>query len=343
MVSHWNQVLDLSRKLGMDYQMAYRSNGAAFLMPAVVNWKVGHYAALIREENGHYLLQDPTFINDTWATRRALEAEASGYFLVLVGNLPPGWRTVSEAEGKGVWGKGAVGARVITSTTKYDKTTCPVSPRAAPPNEPFYPDPFGYRASHFLGGMAVSKVSLMLASLNLEDNPVGYAPPLGPAVLFTATYNQYESGQPANFSYSNLGQKWTFNWLAYLTDNPGNPSDDVSYYVEGGGSLTFTGFNGASRSFAPEVKSQAILTRTSANSYSLLFPDGSEDIFSQPTATNGTSRNVFLTEVIDPQGNSVQITYDRSIPHHRLDGCYWPGNGFFVSGCRRPPEDYQSY
>ena len=76
-----DRVLELAGKLGMHYQMAYRTNGAAFLMPAVVNWKVGHYAALIREENGHYLLQDPTFVNDTWATRRVLEAESTGYFL----------------------------------------------------------------------------------------------------------------------------------------------------------------------------------------------------------------------------------------------------------------------
>jgi hypothetical protein len=50
-----SQVADLARKLGMNYQMAYRSRGAALLMPAVVNWKVGHYGALIREENGLYL------------------------------------------------------------------------------------------------------------------------------------------------------------------------------------------------------------------------------------------------------------------------------------------------
>ena len=231
----------------------------------------------------------------------------------------------------------------ITANTQYDETPCPTDSRAATTygDDPyFFMDQIGkgvagprissiqidipragfpapiYRGDtnffmHLIGkGMAVPNVSLMLVSLKLEDNPVGYAPPIGPAVRFIATYNQYESGQPANFNFSNLGQKWTFNWLAYLTDNPASPSDDVSYYVEGGGSLTFTGFNSVSQSFAPEVKSQTILTRTAVNSYSLLFPDGSQHIFSQPTATTGTSRNVFLTQVIDPQGNSVQISYD---------------------------------
>ena len=102
------QVAALSRKLGMNYQMAYRSNGAPFLAPAVVNWKVGHYAALIREENGRFLLQDHTFRNDTVASRGALESESSGYFLVPSGALPKGWRTVSDTEGDRVTGKGYV-------------------------------------------------------------------------------------------------------------------------------------------------------------------------------------------------------------------------------------------
>ena len=84
----------------------------------------------------------------------------------------------------------------------------------------------------------MATVSLMLCSLNIQDNPVGYLPPIGPAVRFVATYNQDESAQPANFSYSNLGQKWTFNWLAFITDAPDSPYSDVSYYTEGGG----TGF-----------------------------------------------------------------------------------------------------
>ena len=72
---------NISQRLGMNLQMAYLSNGAALLAPAVINWKVGHYAAVLKEENGPYLPQDPTFGNDAWVSRRALEAEVSGYFV----------------------------------------------------------------------------------------------------------------------------------------------------------------------------------------------------------------------------------------------------------------------
>ena len=88
--------------------MARRDRGAAFIVPAVVHWKVGHYAALLRQEGDRYLLQDPTFRNDVWATKEALEAETSGYFLVPAGKLGAGWNPVEAGIGDTVWGKGGV-------------------------------------------------------------------------------------------------------------------------------------------------------------------------------------------------------------------------------------------
>jgi hypothetical protein len=84
------QLAELSQKLGLNFQMAFRGNGAAFVVPSVVHWRVGHYAAMIRQEGDRYLLQDPTFRNDVWVTRPALEAETSGYFLVPPGALANG-------------------------------------------------------------------------------------------------------------------------------------------------------------------------------------------------------------------------------------------------------------
>ena len=63
------------------------------MVPSVVHWKVGHYAAMVRQEGDRYQLQDPTFGNDPWATEEALEAETSGYFLRSAGRATArGWR-----------------------------------------------------------------------------------------------------------------------------------------------------------------------------------------------------------------------------------------------------------
>ena len=191
--------------------------------------------------------------------------------------------------------------------------------------------------------MAVATVNSMLVSLKLGDMPVGYAPPVGPPVRFVATYNHRESGQPANFSYSNLGPKWTFNWLAYILDIPSSPSAIVGYYTDGGGILWFSGFDTNSGSFAPEVKSQTLLTRTTPNSYVLLHPNGSQSIFAQPGATNGISRKVFLTQTVDPQGNSVRISYDNQFRVVALTDAIGQVTVFLLHRCHGPSENHAGH
>jgi hypothetical protein len=50
------QVAELSQRLGLYFQMAYREQGATFVVPSVVHLKVDHYAALVRREGDRYLL-----------------------------------------------------------------------------------------------------------------------------------------------------------------------------------------------------------------------------------------------------------------------------------------------
>ena len=303
-----SQVFQLSEELRMNMQMAYRSNSAAIVLPAVVHWKMGHFAALLREENGLYLLAEPAIAKETWISRRALEAEASGYCLLAAASLPAGWREVNATEGNLVLGKGATSGPDKDATTPKDKPCYKCMLGALGGGAPAAMSALSAAS----GGMATHNVLLMSVSLRITDSPVGYSPPIGPPMRFVATYNQREAGQPAIFSYSNLGPLWTFNWLAYITDNPSAPSADVSYYTDGGGTLPFTGFNSQSQTFATQMKNQALLTRTSTNSYEMLLPDGSKCLFAQPDSVGGTSRQVFMTQLIDARGNAVQISYDSS-------------------------------
>jgi len=99
------EVAGLAKRSGLDFQMAFRHAGADFIVPSVVHWKVGHYAALVRQEGDRYLLEDPTFVNTVWATREALESEVSGYFLVPAGKLPAGWPGVATQRGEKFGGR----------------------------------------------------------------------------------------------------------------------------------------------------------------------------------------------------------------------------------------------
>jgi RHS repeat-associated protein len=286
------QLPRLSWDAGLNYQAIYRSRNAPIPVPSVVHWKVGHYAALVRRDGDRIFVQDNTFRNSLWMTATAVNEEASGYFLVPPGPMPAGWRPVSDQEAQGVWGKGTVSSQATGATSKYDLTSGGSCANSA--------------------GMTTYTMHTMLVDLTLNDTPVGYTPPVGPPVRFTATYNQFEANQPATFYYSNLGQKWTCNWLSYITDNPQstNAGISVSYYVDGGGTLDFTDFNPSNQTFAVEIMSHALLVMTSSSSYEMRFPDGSKREFAQSDGSTGTVRRVFLTEVIDPAGNPVQLNYD---------------------------------
>src|SRR4029453_16695899 len=87
-----SQVAAVASELGMKMQMARRTaSGADYILPAVVHWNAGHFAALVRQEGDRFLIQDPTFGEDLWLTRKALDDETSGYYVIPQGPLPSGW------------------------------------------------------------------------------------------------------------------------------------------------------------------------------------------------------------------------------------------------------------
>ena len=184
----------------------------------------------------------------------------------------------------------------------------------------------------------------MLVSLNINDEPVGYSPPVGPAVRFTVRYNQREANQPANFSYSNFGPKWTFDWLSYITDKPSSPTADVNYYIMGGGTRTFTGFDSGTQTFAFQQFDQTKLTRTSPDTYEMLSRDGTRKIFSQSDGSDWEpSRKIFLTQLIDPHGNAVSLTYDDNASPGRHHRCHRPGHHNFLRSSDRHLQDHQGH
>jgi tetratricopeptide (TPR) repeat protein len=101
----------LSERAAMSYQMAFRTPAASIVVPAVVHWKVGHYAAIVDTQAGRYRVQDSAFGDDILVSPTTLDEEASGYFVIPNGPLPANWRKVGAGEAGGVWGRGDAGAR----------------------------------------------------------------------------------------------------------------------------------------------------------------------------------------------------------------------------------------
>jgi tetratricopeptide (TPR) repeat protein len=266
------EVYRLSRIARLPYQLAYREQPQSIPIPAIVHWKVNHFAAVIGERDGRYHIKDPTFGEDQWVTQDALDSESSGYFLIPGRWLPAGWRDVSAAEANRVRGMGYTGTNNQDATTPDDDD--------ADPNK-----------EKNCKGMCVPNIKEMTVSLTLSDTPIGYRPAIGPSLYVTLTYNQKEANQPANFSYFNLGPKWTLNWLSYIQDDPSMPGANVMRYVAGGGATRYINYSDATGTFRPEPKTGAVLVRTVTSSgptvYSRLLANGGKEIYAQNDGSTG--------------------------------------------------------
>ncbi len=213
------QLMHWSEQAGLQQRMVKRATGSVIPVPAVMHWKVGHFAALVEQSDVggeiRYRVQDPTFGDDVWVRQAALDEEASGYFLIF-GVLPKDWTMVSETEGNTVWGKGY--------TTGGD------------PDAYGHGDLVGRACGDGRMGMATYDFHALLAGLHVEDTPVGYTPAYGPTAYFTLSYNQRDSFQEAIPTRMHLGPKWTTNWLSYVQAPyssvlDSSPADAVALFV----------------------------------------------------------------------------------------------------------------
>lgn len=285
------QNLEWAKAAGMDFQAAFRAPGSPVVVPSVVHWKAGHFAAIVKSERGRFLLQDPTFGKEFWVSQAALDAEASGYALVPEGPMPQGWRAVPASEASQVHGKGTVSGKSPDG---------PHPDRKRPQSCPASSGP----------GMPAYTFDLSDIALEIQDTPVGYTPPRGYPVDFQLTYSQQDTYQPATCSFSNVGPLWNFGWLSYITDDPANPGQSVTSRSGIGGQSSYTGYDATTGLFSPEFHSQDQLQRTGPSAYVLTHGDGSKDVYAQADGSSTYPRRIFLTQRVDPAGNATLFGYD---------------------------------
>ena len=317
-----SEIEKLGEDIHLNLQMAKRVTGAPIVFPSIIHWKLEHYAALLKQQGNLYLVRDPTFGEDLWVSLGALDEEASGYFLVPKGTLPSGWKKVGTAEGNQIFGKGHTNSSDENGTSLRDHRSGGRKKKSDGPEEIHRKKvkAIGKPKSEEVGecpsmGMPTYSFHTMLASLNIEDIPVGTTPPRGPDALFKIIYNQREANQPAIFTYGNLGQKWTFSWLSYIVDNPLNLTVDVAQYLRGGGLTYFKNYQSATHAYAPETQSGSILIRVSNSPivYELRLNGGGKEVYSVPNGATAYPRKVFLTKIVNATGDSLTFKYDNAL------------------------------
>ncbi|MDB6118778.1 MAG: hypothetical protein JWO08_2559, partial [Verrucomicrobiaceae bacterium] len=290
------QTRDIAVQAGMTgFRMAKRAPGAAIITPAVVHWKVGHYAALVGSAgtNGRYQVEDPTFASQTPLTisPAGLDAEASGYFLVNANPLPPGWTAVDDAEGAQVFGKGATGRPDPSGTH-------PSSPRVG---------------SNVKNGkcpaMADWAVHTSVVSLNIKDTPLTYTPPVGFPVDLTMTYNSRESQEFIPQPITDGGGRWLRSTVAYLSYE-----QDVGVNVyPGTGARNYYKWSAGTQTWQREKRTYSTLERLPNGSFQVSYPDGTVEIYSYLAYAWDApyTTQYFRTSLKDPAGNETTFQYER--------------------------------
>jgi len=288
------QLAKLADKTKLKYTLIHRLPGQPVPMPAVINWNVHHYAAIVSRHDAVYELKDPTFADAGRAvTVKTIDAESSGYFLVpqsvMKANPKAGWRTVAanSAEAKGVYGMGNPTRHLPGSNSCHDTNL----------------------------HMAVCNAKTMAVSLNLTDTPVGYKSQKGQPVYATLIYNAREDVQPATMSYSNLGPKWSLSLMSLMNYNPGNGySSPISHLTAGGGGFQFSTIDGYTGQYEAEQWDGSITTRSPITSGTPTFTrnlaDGTVEHYNLRNGATTAPAFAFLTSSVDPQGNTTTYNYD---------------------------------
>jgi RHS repeat-associated protein len=327
------ELADLAAKVHMNLALAKREPGAEVPLPSIIHYKSGHFAALVgidsTGERLRYRTLDLTFDGELWVSSKAVDDEASGYFLVPHGPMPVGWRSATRDECATVRGRGFVSGYDNGATGCDEEMSrgvngcdgCAGGGGAGSPGSGGAGGAGGGGAGSTGGcascgsssrrGMPQYDFHAMLCSLNITDTPLGYTPPRGPAVNLTVRYNQREAYQPASPTHSWLGPKWNFDWISYIEEDSNTVAANVRLYLRGGGLRTFTGYNQSTGKFVQDARSGALLTRpqpTTLGLYELRYPDGSVSRFASPQSTTWP-RKVFLTNIKDPAGNQLTIGY----------------------------------
>lgn len=317
----------LADKARFAYRIVYRKPGEAVPVPSVVHWKVGHYAAIVGQANGKYHVIDSVFPSgDAWFSQTAIDSETSGYFLIPAA-AHSAWRAVPLSEAAKVWGRGGTSGITKGSAGALDpKANSPDGGPGSGGNSANGNGPYGANGPNGPNGprgpkpngpcpLCIYNIGESTVSLSLSDVPVGYAPPIGPSAKVQITYNQREDSQPATFSFFNVSPKWTLNFLSYVIDDPTNPGASVGRYLAGGGEYYYTGYQSSTGQFSAQSNDGSILTLVSQSpvSYRRQLGDGSIEIYSQSDGAISYPRHVFLSQIIDPQGNTLTLNYDTQL------------------------------
>jgi RHS repeat-associated protein len=272
----------VSRAAGMDLDIVHLAPIGEIPVPSIVHLRSQHYSAIVGQQDGKYIVVDPGLGGRLMLTGAAIRDESTGYFLV------------SPAQ------RAALAARAVDGDEAATVLghCMPGGPAGGDP-----PCPNCGGGGPGPGGMPSYSFHPQKVSVMIDDVPIGYTPPVGAAINFHLSYDHREIRQPQTLDYGSVGPMWSHNWLSYVTDGPG------SVLLRGQGMEWYLGM-----SFQLMSGAALVVVASDPPRYERRLRDGTVEVFTVPDRpASQPNRRIFLSEVIDPQGHSVALTYDSAM------------------------------
>jgi RHS repeat-associated protein len=297
-------VQQLAKDASMQLDIVHVAPIGEIPVPSIVHLRSQHYSAIVGERNGRYIIHDPGLGGERIVTGDAIRDESTGYFLIAPASTTAlDARIVSGPEALNVLGHCGAGG-----PGHYDPP-CPFCGGGGPgggrppamPGRPAIEGPSMPGTPNL--GMPGYSFHPQKVSLMLDDVPIAYTPPVGPAINFHLSYDHRESRQPQTLDFGSVGPKWSHNWLSYVTEG------QLSVMLRGQGAEWFVNVANNWLSGASLVA----VSTTDTPRYERRLRDGTVEVFTFPDRpASHPNRRIFLTEIIDPQGHGVELTYDSS-------------------------------
>ena len=284
---------DLADEAGVALEMRFVDDMMEIPVPSIVHLKSEHYSAVIATRENGFVLRDPALGGEMVMSRNALRDEGSGYVLVPTSSRAVVGRAVESVEADRIVGRCHPGLPV------EDDCGCGGGG--------------GGGGGGFGPGMPRYRLHPSMAAIVVIDTPLTYTPPRGPAMSWTLRYNHRSTRLDAVPTSSSVGPLWSFDWLSYVTDNNTMlvaPFAWTDVVLRSEGIEKYTSFGGSTH-----FKSRATLVQVANDPprYERRLPDGTVEVFTFPDRVASLpNRKILLTELIDPQGNTLAFTYDSS-------------------------------
>ncbi|MDB6016692.1 MAG: putative rhs-related protein [Pedosphaera sp.] len=304
---HVSELLALAESNNIPLFAVRRPLGSEIVVPAIVHWKLNHYAAITERNGDRYRVMDPTFGGHVWMDAESIEAEASGAFLLPKDKAPATWQKLSKLETESIYGKGYPndfpypddgGPPPGCDGSDDEDADCnpPSANDGASGGDNDPPPP------PCCDGMPQWSVSEPYISLWLQDAPLFYRLSSGKLMRLRLSYKQRDDSRGG--LVSGFGTQWECNWLGMMQSQSGTP-DVYTNYLAGGGLRPFS--------------TDGTVEYKSARKMSIILEPGQVPVLSGPTGSQnhyayaqGTltgTTNYFLTHRMDRYGRTIHFNY----------------------------------